>query len=64
LHGDAAGGALRTGATFREADAEFMPFLEEDRDPKPSTLRDSDSVIWNHPLPAFGDRGTTAAKRS
>jgi integrase len=48
-------GAVRTGATFREAAEEFMRFLEEDRDRKPSTLRDYDSVIWNHLLPAFGD---------
>ena len=48
-------GAVRTGATFREAAEEFMRFLEEDRQRKPSTLRDYDSVIWNHLLPAFGD---------
>jgi len=48
-------GAVRTGATFADACAEYLRFLEVDRQRKPSTLRDALATIRNHLLPAFGD---------
>ncbi len=45
----------RTGATFADAVAEYMRWLEHDRARKPSTLRDYESIIRAHLLPAFGD---------
>jgi integrase len=47
-------GMLVTGATFADAAAEFLRYVEHDRQRKPSTLRDYRSVIDNHLLPAFG----------
>ena len=48
-------GAVRTGATFAAACDEYLRFLEQDRQRKPTTLRDAGSIIRNHLLPAFGD---------
>ena len=48
-------GTVRTGVTFTSACEEFLRYLEHDRQRKPSTLRDYDSIIWNHLLPPFGD---------
>src|ERR1700740_1540313 len=47
-------GMVRTGATFSDAVAEYMRWLREDRQRKPSTLRDYRSIINAHLLPAFG----------
>jgi integrase len=47
-------GAVRTGATFADAAAEWLRFVEQDRDVKPSTLRDYRSVVRSRLLPAFG----------
>lgn len=47
-------GMVRTGATFDEAVAEYMRWLEIDRQRKPSTLRDYRSIISAHLLPGFG----------
>ena len=49
-------GAVRTGATFDDACAEYLRFLEHDRQRKPSTVRDARSIVRNHLLPAFGGR--------
>jgi len=49
-------GAVRTGATFADACAEYLRFLEYDRQRKPSTLRDARSVVRTHLQPEFGDR--------
>jgi integrase len=49
-------GSVRTGATFADAAAEWLRFIEEDRERKPSTLRDYRSALKVHLLPAFGDR--------
>jgi hypothetical protein len=49
-------GMVRTGATFADAAAEYMRWLEHDRDRKPSTLRDYLSILKAHLLPAFADR--------
>jgi integrase len=49
-------GQLRTGATFADAAAEWLRFIEEDRERKPSTLVDYRSALNAHLLPAFGER--------
>jgi integrase len=49
-------GMVRTGATFDDALAEYVRWLELDRQRKPSTLRDYRSIISAHLLPAFGGR--------
>lgn len=48
-------GMVRTGATFADAAAEFLRYVADERDCKPSTLRDYRSVIEAHLLPRFGD---------
>jgi integrase len=47
---------VRTGATLADAAAEWLRFIEEDRERKPSTLLDYQSALNAHLLPAFGDR--------
>jgi hypothetical protein len=47
-------GAVRTGATFADAAAEFLRYCADDRGCKPSTLRDYRSNLQAHLLPAFG----------
>jgi integrase len=47
-------GMVRTGATFADAAAEWLRFIEEDRERKPSTIKDYRSVLNSHLLPAFG----------
>jgi hypothetical protein len=49
-------GMVRMGATFADAAAEWLRFIEEDRERKPSTLLDYQSALNAHLLPAFGDR--------
>ena len=49
-------GLVRTGATFDDAAAEWLRFIEEDRERKPSTLADYRSALKAHLLPAFGGR--------
>ena len=49
-------GMVRTGATFADAVAEYMRWLEHDRARKPSTLRGYESIMRAHLLPAFGER--------
>lgn len=49
-------GMVRTGATFDDAVAEYMRWLQDDRQRKPSTLRDYRSIINAHLLPAFGEQ--------
>src|SRR6202035_508675 len=49
-------GMMRTGATFADAVAEYMRWLEQDRARKPSTLRGYESIMRAHLLPAFGHR--------
>ena len=48
-------GMVRSGATFSDAAAEWLRFIEEDRERKPSTVGDYRSVLNAHLLPAFGD---------
>jgi integrase len=49
-------GMVRTGATFADAVAEYMRWLEQDRARKPTTLRGYESIMRAHLLPAFGQR--------
>jgi integrase len=49
-------GMVRTGATFADAAAEFLRYVEFDRTLKPSTLRGYRSIINAYLLPAFGPR--------
>jgi hypothetical protein len=44
------------GATFAEAAEEWLRFIAQDRERKPSTIRDYRSVLNAHLLTAFGDR--------
>lgn len=47
-------GMVRTGATFADAAEEYLRWLRDDRQRKPSTLRDYRSIITAHLLPVFG----------
>ncbi|HZL64218.1 MAG TPA: site-specific integrase [Thermoleophilia bacterium] len=49
-------GMVRTGATFADAVAEYMRWLEQDRARKPTTIRGYESIMRAHLLPAFGER--------
>lgn len=46
-------GMVRSGATFADAAAEWLRFVAEDRERKPSTVKDYRSVLNAHLLPAF-----------
>ena len=48
-------GMVRTGATFADAAAEYLRYVEHDRERKPSTVRGYRSVIGAHLLPACGE---------
>jgi integrase len=47
-------GMVRTGATFADAGAEWLRYIEHDRGRKPSTLQGYRSTLGAHLLPAFG----------
>ena len=47
-------GLNKTGASIADAAAEYLRFVEVDRQRKASTIRDYKSVIDNHILPTFG----------
>jgi len=47
-------GMIRTGATFADAAAEYLRYIEHDRGRKASTVRGYRSAIDAHLLPAFG----------
>jgi integrase len=46
-------GSVRTGATFEDAAAEWLRYVEQDRDCKPSTLRNYRSTVRVHLMPTF-----------
>jgi integrase len=46
---------VRTGATVADACAEYLRYIAQDRQRKPSTLRDYDSILRNHVLPRLGE---------
>ncbi|MGZ4263459.1 MAG: tyrosine-type recombinase/integrase [Solirubrobacteraceae bacterium] len=47
-------GTVRSGATFADAAAEWLRFVEQDRERKPSTVRDYRSILEGRLLPVFG----------
>jgi integrase len=47
-------GGRRSGVTFADAAAEWLRFIEQDRERKPSTLKDYRSVVDARLLPQFG----------
>ena len=49
-------GVARSGVSFEEAAGEWLRFIEEDRERKPSTLNDYRSALRAHLLPAFRER--------
>ncbi|MGH2892139.1 MAG: N-terminal phage integrase SAM-like domain-containing protein [Solirubrobacteraceae bacterium] len=57
-------GQVRTGATFADAAAGWLRFIEENRGRKPSTLVDYRSALNAHLLPAFGERPLEAIEPS
>jgi integrase len=46
----------RAGATFADASAEFLRYVEHDREREPSTVGDYRGVINGYLLPRFGER--------
>jgi integrase len=48
-------GMVQTGATVTDACVEYLRYVDEDRQRKPSTLRDYDSIFHNHVIPHLGD---------
>ena len=48
-------GMVRTGATVADACAEYLRYIAQDRQRKPSTLRDYDLIFRNHVLPHLGE---------
>ena len=48
-------GMVCTGATFADAAAEYLRYIEHDRGRKQSTVNGYRSVLESHLLPAFGD---------
>jgi integrase len=47
-------GQLQTGVSFADACAEYLRWIEFDRERKPSTVRDYRSIINAHLIPALG----------
>ena len=54
LGGGRCPGRYGVAQTFADAAAEWLRFIEEDRERKPSTIRDYRSALESHLLPAFG----------
>ena len=57
-------GMVRTGATFADAAAEYLRYIEHDRGRKPSTVRGYRSAIEAHLLPVFGSRAVESVTTS
>jgi len=49
-------GMVRTGATFADAAAEFLRYIEHDRARKPETVKTYASIIRHQLLPVFGSK--------
>src|SRR3954454_18441466 len=47
-------GMVRTDATVADACAEYLRYIAQDRQRKPSTLRDYDSIFRNHVIQHLG----------
>jgi len=54
-HGTLAG-QVRTGVTFAEAAAEWLRYIEHDRERKPSTVMGYRALVRSQLLPTFGDQ--------
>jgi integrase len=48
-------GMVQTGATFADAAAEWLRYIEHDRDRKPSTVAGYRSIVGSELLPRFGE---------
>jgi integrase len=48
-------GLVRTGATFADATAEWLRYVEHDRDRKPSTVAGYKAIVRSQLLPTFGE---------
>jgi integrase len=48
-------GMVRTGATFADAAAEWLRYVERDRGRKPSTVAGYEAIVRAQLLPAFGE---------
>jgi integrase len=48
-------GMVHTGATFADAAAEWLRYIEHDRDRKPSTVAGYRSIVGSELLPRFGE---------
>jgi hypothetical protein len=48
-------GAITTGASFADAAAEWLRYVEHDRKRRPSTIEDYRNVVRNNLLPEFGE---------
>ncbi len=53
-------GMVRTGATFADAAAEWLRYVEHDRRRRPSTVAGYDSIVRSLLLPAFGAEAVEA----
>lgn len=49
-------GLVRTGTTFADAVAEYLRYIEQDRERKPSTVSGYRALLEAHHLPAFGEQ--------
>jgi integrase len=49
-------GQVRTGVTFAEAAAEWLRYIEHDRERKPSTVTGYKALVRSQLLPAFGEQ--------
>ena len=49
-------GQVRTGVTFADAAAEWLSYIEHDRERKPSTVAGYRALVRSQLLPAFGDQ--------
>jgi integrase len=57
-------GMVRTGATFADAAAEWLRYVEHDRMRKPSTVATYRSLLGSQILPTFGDQALEAVTPS
>jgi len=57
-------GMVRTGATFADAAAEWLRYVEHDRGRKPSTVAGYRSIVRFQLLPVFGEMPKCRSSRS
>ncbi len=53
-------GAVRTGATFADAAMEWLRYIEDDRERRPSTVRDYRNAVNARLIPEFGTEALEA----